>query len=374
MKKTICFSVITLFLITGCAGGSKQSAEELVVINVTKSYPKKELKLQDIFDIEYIPLETTDEFLCGNRFIRFGDNFIAVSNRDQSIIIFDRNGKGLRKINNRGQGPGEYLVVGDIAFDGDNNEMFVLDVVGNRMFVYDLNGKFIRSFKFQDGYATIKIINFDRDHLMCITLSGKPRCYILSKQDGAIKESIEVPFEKQITMMEKDDLIGRLSEIRSFTYIPYRNNLILSDFSSDTFFIYSPDFKMTPFLARTPSIHSMNTKLIFLPSMFTDFYYFMEIENYTTHAVREIVYDCRERAVFECALYNEDYPDEPFSIRPGGQLRFSYNKMTAYFAVFDSFRLVEANQAGKLKGRLKEIASQLDEEDNPVLMLLKHKN
>jgi len=35
--------------------------------------------------------------------------------------------------------------------------------------------------------------------------------------------------------------------------------------------------------------------------------------------------------------------------------------------------LVEANREGKLKGKLKEIASKLDEEDNPVFMLLKHK-
>ena len=34
---------------------------------------------------------------------------------------------------------------------------------------------------------------------------------------------------------------------------------------------------------------------------------------------------------------------------------------------------VEANKEGKLKGGLKEIASKLNEEDNPVLMLLKHK-
>ncbi|MEG2856953.1 MAG: 6-bladed beta-propeller, partial [Bacteroides sp.] len=35
--------------------------------------------------------------------------------------------------------------------------------------------------------------------------------------------------------------------------------------------------------------------------------------------------------------------------------------------------LMELNEAGKLKGKLKTIASKLSEEDNPVLMIAKFK-
>ena len=35
--------------------------------------------------------------------------------------------------------------------------------------------------------------------------------------------------------------------------------------------------------------------------------------------------------------------------------------------------LTEAYEKGQLKGRLKEIAATLDEEANPVIMLIKHK-
>lgn len=47
----------------GCGTSSTQEKEALMVVDVTKSYPKKELILQDLFDVEYIPLETTDEFV-----------------------------------------------------------------------------------------------------------------------------------------------------------------------------------------------------------------------------------------------------------------------------------------------------------------------
>ena len=41
--------------------------------------------------------------------------------------------------------------------------------------------------------------------------------------------------------------------------------------------------------------------------------------------------------------------------------------------LLESFQLVEDYKKGILKGKLKEIASKLDEEDNPVIMLIKHK-
>ena len=33
----------------------------LISVDVNKNYPKKELILQDLFDVEYLPLETKDE-------------------------------------------------------------------------------------------------------------------------------------------------------------------------------------------------------------------------------------------------------------------------------------------------------------------------
>ncbi|MDR1201299.1 MAG: hypothetical protein LBL58_06680 [Tannerellaceae bacterium] len=43
------------------------------------------------------------------------------------------------------------------------------------------------------------------------------------------------------------------------------------------------------------------------------------------------------------------------------------------FYLTEAFSLVEAYGKGQLKGKLKEIAATLDEESNPVIMLIKHK-
>ena len=49
-----------LFILMGC--GTDKS-DSLITVDVTANYPEKELVLQDFMDVEYIALETTDEFL-----------------------------------------------------------------------------------------------------------------------------------------------------------------------------------------------------------------------------------------------------------------------------------------------------------------------
>jgi hypothetical protein len=90
----------------------------------------KELILQDFLDVEYIPLETTDEFLTSAYVQAIGKDIILVRNINQAgggdIFIFDRTGKGVRKINRRGQGNEEYInIYGLISLDEDNGELFV---------------------------------------------------------------------------------------------------------------------------------------------------------------------------------------------------------------------------------------------------------
>ena len=55
MKRIGSLLVVLFLLMTGC-GDSKQSAEDLITVDVTASYPKKELILQDFMDVEYLSL------------------------------------------------------------------------------------------------------------------------------------------------------------------------------------------------------------------------------------------------------------------------------------------------------------------------------
>lgn len=106
MKDTAIFLLFALLTTTGCKK-QNQTAGDLVTVDVTKtSFPKKELVLQDFMDVEYIPLETNDEFVNQGHVQAVGEKYILVKNynNDGDIFVYDRSGKAIRKINRKGQG------------------------------------------------------------------------------------------------------------------------------------------------------------------------------------------------------------------------------------------------------------------------------
>lgn len=75
------------------------------------------------------------------------------------IYIFDRKtGKGIRKINRKGQGGEEYAFIVSAVLDEDNEEIFVNS--SKKILVYDLYGNFKRSFNTVGGADYMDIFNY----------------------------------------------------------------------------------------------------------------------------------------------------------------------------------------------------------------------
>ena len=102
-------------------------------------------------DIEFIPLETTNECLISN-FIRN----IVVTQKD--IIVFDydgcyrfnRQGKYLNKIGVKGNGPGEYTRPMSIVVDTLNNWVYFSDFHSGRFVKYDYTGRYLADLKVEN--------------------------------------------------------------------------------------------------------------------------------------------------------------------------------------------------------------------------------
>ncbi|MDR2816273.1 MAG: 6-bladed beta-propeller [Proteiniphilum sp.] len=382
MKRAITISVMILFVTAGC-GGNKQSNDDLIIVDVSKSYPKKELILQDLMDVEYIALETADEFLTQGSVQDVGKEYILVINRtnDGDIFIFDRKtGKGVRKINRMGQGAEEYVRANDIILDEAKGEIFVKSP-GNKILVYDFYGNFKRCLKFSQELSSV--FDFDKDHLIGYDMSdyynkGEDRSksyhIVISKRDGSITREIFIPFKTINTpvVMEGDRYVaGYFYQIR-----PSHGKWILMDTSSDTLYNYAPDGTLSPFIVRTPSAHAMESEVFLYIGIYTDRYYFMEtvknvfnFEKGRGFYTDELMYDKEENAIFQFTVYNDDYTEK----RTVAMTSRSFNREIEHAANLDAYQLVENYRKGQLKGRLKEIAANLNEESNPVIMLIKHK-
>ena len=206
MKNLNLFSIFIMLLLAACSH-NKQSANDLVTVDVTKTpTSQKELILQDFMDVEYIPLETNDEFITKGKVMDIGKDIIVVGNaREGDILLFDsKTGKSIKKINHRGQSGEEYLMLINILLDEPTGELFVNDGPSSKIQIYDLDGNYKRSIPYKKGAFVSNIFNYDKNYLLCqdtyapANESSVNTFFLLSKQDGSMKD-IEIPFEKKIS-------------------------------------------------------------------------------------------------------------------------------------------------------------------------------
>lgn len=326
-------------------------------------------------DVEYIPLETNDEFVNQGFVQDVGKEFILVKNyRDNGdIFVYDRTGKAIRKINRKGQGGEEYISCRSVTLDEENNEMFINDFLARKIKVYDLEGNFKRSIKQkQDGDTQfyLDIFNYEIPFLL------------VSKQDGSITKEIKIPFKEKklfhIVLRQPDGVVTASAGPGPYnSIIPFGSNWLLFEASSDTIYTLMPDCSLHPFIVRTPPIHTMDPEVYPVLRLVSDRYYFMEsVTNVYDFSKQEgfpktyFVYDTQEKDFFRYIIYNGDYTykKEFYMV-----MLTPINSKGELWATLNAFELCRDYKKGKLKGKLKEVAATLDEDDNRVVMLVKHK-
>ena len=400
MKKV--FYILTIFFVAvGSNGQTQKGNNEIIIVDVKRTYsPKKELIIQDFMDVEYVKLKTNDVFVNQGNVMDIGKEIIIVTNRidDGDIFIYDRQGNAIRKINRKGQGGEEYTRISSITLDEDNEEMFINDRNIRRIYVYDLYGKFKRKFEHNGNskynYFT-SIFNFDKSNLITYNDNDKVTPFnLISKQDGQITKVIHIPFKekKYLRQIKKDpgpfttlpnglvagapgSLVGPTNA--TFPIIPYKGKWILIEYSSDTIYTFIPDFNLQPVISRKPSVQYMNPEVMLILRLISDRFYFMDtiINEYDWNASTGFrrygfVYDNHNKTFSEYLLYNGDYSTKKQI--PIARFKLVNHEIELWQPI-EPFELVEDYKKGILKGKLKEIAATLDPEDNPVIMLIKHK-
>ena len=141
MKRIIYSAALMLALLaTGC-GDANQKTSASPQIDMNADYPEKEICLQDIAEVSYIPLETTDEVLLDE-----GAGVEALSSKgivcvsDNKVYIFNSDGKLRSILDKKGEGPGEYRYLYYTDVDWERKEIYVHDDSQKAVLVYSLDG------------------------------------------------------------------------------------------------------------------------------------------------------------------------------------------------------------------------------------------
>lgn len=370
-----------LFGMMGC-GGEKEVAETMITVDVTQSYPKKSLVLQDFLQVEYVPLELTDEFVTNGQVKDVTAHYIVITNgREGEVLLFDRaTGKGVKKINRRGQGPEEYLFPINALLDESAGELFINDGPSSRIQVYDLSGNYKRSISYRKGAFVSNIYKYDSNYLLCQDTyapenTDAVHTFFLLAKTGDASRYIEIPYEKKIsTVIVKQ--VGNMvygNGPRNSMIVPHGSDWILTEPSADTIYTSMPEKGIHPFIVRTPSVQTMAPEVFLFPGVLTDRYYFMQaitkecdVEKNEEMPKVDLVYDREQQQIYQVEVRNQDYKN-----RIEDMAQRSIDPEILLCTTLQAADLVEANGKGELQGQLKAIASQLDEEDNPVIMLVK---
>ena len=368
---------IVLLFTSGCTPRS-QNESDLIHINVSRSYPVKEINLAEIAKIEFLQLEMHDDFLLRGNPRVITDNKIIFGESNGDIFIFLRDGKPLSRFNRRGGGAEEYATLRGLIYDEKSDEIFVL--APNRIMVYSLTGEFKRTIPLLEESSIFAggFVNFNSKLLLLYDYNNAyPAPFsLISKKDGSVVETVNMPNGNKI-----DSRVTRESQGAFFHFFPpmhhiiwYNDGFLLNSYATDTLFFLSQSKELSPFLVRTPELHS-NPIVTLSGFIETGNYQFFQttrlrieneilpqtflMRNKTTGSIY------RQRIVFD------DFRGREVTISHA-TIATTQNSRLGLISL-DLTELQDANDEGRLSGRLREIVENSEEDGNNVFMLLHFK-
>ncbi len=112
---------------------------------------------------EIVKLETNRLSLIGNiaRIIVFKDQIYILDNQTNSVVVFNKSGKFLHRIQHLGKGKGEYIGLRDFALDKSINQLVLYSHRPYKLLHYGLDGKFIREQRLTNVYSNIAVSGED---------------------------------------------------------------------------------------------------------------------------------------------------------------------------------------------------------------------
>jgi hypothetical protein len=199
IKISVCL-LCSFVLLISCQTNKKKTQEiavndNLQVIDVDNAKEEDKILLSDLFSsVKTIILETKDDILLGkiNGIQVYKDLiFVMDSRRNIGVYIFNKEGKFIRKIGNRGMGPGEYLKISDFTIDEDNENIYLMDCDAKKIYKYKITGKFENAIALENANIQSFHIQYSKGHLYTDI------SYMDDTENGCMMQEIDLSTGKQ---------------------------------------------------------------------------------------------------------------------------------------------------------------------------------
>lgn len=385
MKKTMLMAMVLL----ACLGALAQNktGKNVPEVDVTQAKRFAPLKVSEKATVEFIPLETNADFLLdrvAGALINVTENYIVTVNiTEGKLFVFSRQGKALHTFCRKGQGPEEFVYPIAVRVDEKSKEIFVLDY--QKVQVYSLTGKYKRSLNIPENVKIGSMFNYDDKHLICYDNHNLDRqgekvteqpFFLFSKKDGKITR-IPLTIQNRIGQSMYIERDGKKMVVTMNNIAPMVKNgdeVVLSDMGSDVVYLYKKG-KVTPLLKRNPGTMDFNPRSAMGVVMkLGDIVWLREVKKEVKGPrpdINMLTYDVSTGEVNNLVLWDDVNFTNPYSVQSRNERQELPYNCTA--ANFQPDYLKKLNEQGHLTGRLKELAEEMLEDDNPLLILYKLK-
>lgn len=247
--KTRLFCVITSLILIGvsCADKRSEVAKNTIAIE-DQMGNYQTLNLSDYAkSVRYVPLETNDSVLIREiDNIYYEDDRILIYDNSGQCLLFDGNGRFIRNVGHKGQGPDEYLAIRSVNMIPERKQI-ILNTVPQKLLIYnwdaDLIGKYVYP-DFDDGTLSHNILWLRDNYFYATTAS-----YIEYRMRGAIIEAGE---KQSAIVTEFQNYPVRQKSSTSFSFYEvdkiYRkdDHIRLFNTMNDTIYTVDENFHLQP--------------------------------------------------------------------------------------------------------------------------------
>jgi len=267
-----------------------------------RTVEENEITLSEIADdITYIPLDNSYPISLIYEPRYFVNNNIYLSAYQSGVMIFDRDGKLIRKIGSIGRGPGEYAFCVNFSVDEKSGIVCVMDARVIKL--YSKTGRFLRRIELNEYGEGADVIEFFNSNIF---ISCHPQ-FEGVKYDWIVLDTLGNIIkirERSIPEFISTDLIsGGIYKFgsRLYSWNPW----------SDTIFSISPDYILEPSFVISPGEHrlpreiykrSEDRKLYYKPHIILESNQFIFTRYYFENNVIIAVIDKKTRASYSTVL------------------------------------------------------------------------
>lgn len=390
MKKII--FLIILLLLFKC---EKELVAQIQVDVIPKIICENCVKLSDlILDINYIPLETNVESLISKPTkVKLTDSVVFVKNsKPPSLKAFDYRGNFITNIGREGRGPAEFNWLRSFCIDEKNNNVIIYNKYPDKLLIFSFDGTFKKSHSYEENIFMNDIDFFSNDKyvLMNDNRNGKT---LFSYELYTNEHQLIAKKIKPLSFIMK----GSFGLTEAFSYYTYNNTFMVKEnLLNDTLYSVSASSDFIPRyifsfgryafpvemqinsleLTRNGKSSELNKYImpagIFETSSYLLLRYRFNEEFYWSFYNKKT----KEICSYENKGITNDYDTGP-AFCP------IYQKNNIWVGFIDAYKLIDHVNSSAFKNstpkypekkrELEKLANRLDENDNPVLMLVKLK-